>query len=184
MRVRYAIFYSRSTRFLFCFYSVDPVHLVQKAVSNAPHWCAFSITIILHLFVQQDNLKALQARNRYEAKLERKDSEQEREQLIEGGENSAEVMLTKNRIDERENNKKWVKSIIVQLMIVLYVIFYRYWLVGCLDEIPPLIYGFPPILRFQDGWRKFKKIKNMSSKNIIEFFNKPDGVTNISQFRI
>eukprot|EP00057_Strongylocentrotus_purpuratus_P024403 XP_011678877.1 PREDICTED: uncharacterized protein LOC763377 [Strongylocentrotus purpuratus] len=54
----------------------------------------------------RDNLKALQARNRYEAKLDRKESEQEREQLIEGGENSAEVMLTKNRIDERENNKK------------------------------------------------------------------------------
>ncbi|XP_030843009.1 cilia- and flagella-associated protein 74 [Strongylocentrotus purpuratus] len=58
----------------------------------------------------RDNLKALQARNRYEAKLDRKESEQVREQLIEGGENSAEVMLTKNRIDERENNKKKYKA--------------------------------------------------------------------------
>ncbi|XP_041480750.1 cilia- and flagella-associated protein 74-like [Lytechinus variegatus] len=58
----------------------------------------------------RENLRALQARNRYEAKLERKETEDETDQLITGGENAAEVMLTKQRIDERENRRKKYKA--------------------------------------------------------------------------
>ncbi|XP_071479048.1 cilia- and flagella-associated protein 74-like, partial [Diadema antillarum] len=54
----------------------------------------------------RENLRALQARNRYDTRQGVAKEEQERLQLVESGENSAEVMLRKKRMEERDTDRQ------------------------------------------------------------------------------
>ena len=56
----------------------------------------------------QENLRAIQARNRFEARQDRERSDHERLDLADGGENAAEVMLRKQRLEEKEWDKQCV----------------------------------------------------------------------------